>query len=147
MVTAILKDGKNEISHLEKSVTMASSGASVKGSSRLLWFSPVTLLPACVSWEKDQTSFWCGLWPGGLRESHTGDHSKARESMTQIFPSKSMPELSFSSPNHIQKFCFCPSFFKLFFLQSLLLLGDDRKISIFNGKKRQKMELRVWGNF
>lgn len=36
MMTTILKDGENEISHLEKSVTMASSGASVKGFSRLL---------------------------------------------------------------------------------------------------------------
>lgn len=47
MVTAILREGENEISHLEKSEIMASSGALVKGRLKHLNDSSNSLLSPC----------------------------------------------------------------------------------------------------
>lgn len=100
MVTAILKDGENEISHLEKSVIMASSRASGKGRLKHLHDSSDSpLSPCCQPVSSGRQIKLPLMWTPTWKSE--GDHSKAGESMTQDFPSKFTLELSFLSPNHI----------------------------------------------
>lgn len=150
MVTSVLKDGKNEIFHLEKNVIMASTGASGKG--RLKHFhdsSGCPLSPCCQHVSSGREI----KLPSDLAWRAEGEpcwETTAR--LGKGWPKSSLvrPWICLSCHSSLLiPYRNSASALALFWqLWILLILGDDQEnLKIQWKRKRQKTGLHVWGNF